>query len=61
MKLYSLMGSFDYEGSELLGVFGSMEDLMKHYKSLNGSFDSYGYVESELGQGVSWVDVVSLD
>ena len=60
MKVYSLMGSFDYEGSELLGVFGNMEDLMKHYKSLKRSFDSYGYVESELGQGVSWVDVVPL-
>ena len=61
MKVYSLIGSFDYEGSELLGVFGSLEDLMEYFKSLKRNCDSYGYVESELGQGVSWQDVVSLD
>jgi hypothetical protein len=29
MKVYSLVGGYDYEGMNLLAVFGSKEDLMK--------------------------------
>lgn len=54
MQVYSLLGFVDYEGSDLLGVFGSLEDLMQFYgqsSSVRG-FDQVGYVVSELGQGV---------
>ena len=60
MKVYSLLGFVDYEGSDLLGVFGSLEDLMKYHKSLDKKYDSYGYYVSELGQGIHWEDVKSL-
>lgn len=51
MKVYSLLGFNDYEGSELVGVFESVEDVMKCVESDNGKwfFDDMGYVESELG------------
>ena len=62
MKVYSLLGFVDYEGSDLLGVFGSLEDLMKfveverqdrsHYRSEKLGFDDLGYVVSELGQKI---------
>ena len=61
MKVYSLMGFVDYEGSDLLGVFGSVEDMMKFlelkrsnmsYLSKTLGFDHLGYVVSELGQEI---------
>lgn len=59
MKVYSLLGFVDYEGSDLLGVFGSVEDLMKFVSSMERQkdgryeyFDQLGYVESELGQRI---------
>ena len=59
MKVYSLLGFVDYEGSDLLGVFGSVEDLMKFVRSMERQkdgryeyFDHLGYVECELGQRV---------
>lgn len=61
MKVYSLLGFVDYEGSDLLGVFGSVEELMKFvevkrsevsYRSEKLGFDGLGYVESELGQEI---------
>lgn len=63
MKVYSLLGFVDYEGQYLLGVFGSLEDLMKfveverqdrsHYhRSEKLGFDDLGYVVSELGQKI---------
>lgn len=59
MKVYSLLGFVDYEGSDLLGVFGSVEDLMKFVGSMERQkdgryeyFDQLGYVESELGQRI---------
>lgn len=58
MKVYSLLGFVDYEGSDLLGVFGSLEDLMKFLEVKRGSLGydsvgySLGYVVSELGQEV---------
>ena len=62
MKVYSLLGFVDYEGQDLLGVFGSLEDLLKfveverqgrsHYRSEKLGFDDLGYVVSELGQKI---------
>ena len=58
MKVYSLVGFWDYEGMDLLGVFGSLESLMefveseresKDYRKENLGFDQLGYVVSELG------------
>ena len=68
MKVYSLLGFVDYEGQDLLGVFGSLEDLMKfveverqdrsHYKAESLGFDSLGYVVSELGSKVDVLEQV---
>lgn len=70
MQVYSLLGFIDYEGSDLLGVFGSLDQLQQFVvdervrrSDLYGSyrleylgFDQLGYVVSELGQSV---DVLS--
>ena len=68
MKVYSLLGFVDYEGQDLLGVFGSLEELMKfveverqgrsHYKSESLGFDQLGYVVSELGSKVDVLEQV---
>jgi len=54
MKVYSLLEFVNYEGSDLLGVFGSVEDVLKCVKSKNGKWycDHLGYVESELGEKI---------
>ncbi len=62
MKVYSLLGFVDYEGQDLLGVFGSLEDLQKfldserqdrsHGRAESLGFDSLGYVVSELGSKI---------
>lgn len=70
MQVYSLLGFVDYEGQDLLGVFGSLDqlqqfvvnervrrsDLYGSYRLETLGFDSLGYVVSELGQSV---DVLS--
>jgi hypothetical protein len=74
MKVFSLVGFNDYEGSDLLGVFGSKQDLLayvdaesvrqaKEYgfskeRALLLGFDQLGYAESELGQPVDVLEVV---
>ena len=52
MKVYSLLGFVDYEGSDLIGVFGSVEDVLKCIESNKGKwyYHDVGYVESELGE-----------
>jgi hypothetical protein len=54
MKVYSLIEFVDYEGSDLVGVFGSVEDVLKCVESGNGKWfcDDLGYVESELGEKI---------
>jgi hypothetical protein len=54
MKVYSLLSFVDYEGSDLVGVFGSVEDVLKCVESGNGkwSCDDLGYVVSELGEKI---------
>ena len=66
MKVYTLMGGYDYEGETLLGVFGSKEDLMAFVEQgrrrafFSGrrpetlGYDSLGFVESELGQPIDF-------
>jgi len=63
MKVYSLLGGYDYEGENLLGVFGSKEDLMKFIEQERVKegrrpetlgYDTLGYVESELGQPIDF-------
>ena len=58
MKVYSLLGFVSYEGSELFGVFGSLEDLMKCVDEGKWYCDELGYVESELGEKVDVLSVV---
>jgi hypothetical protein len=60
MKVYSLLGFVQYEGQDFLGVFASVEEVMQHVESRNGSwyYDDMGYVESKLGQPVEDVDQV---
>ena len=55
MKVYSLVGFISYEGSELFGVFGSLEDLMKCVKEGQWYCDELGYVESALGDKIDHV------
>ena len=53
MKVYTLLGFMDYEGSTLVGVFGSVEDVLQCVKTTSTIYyDSLGYVESELGKEV---------
>ena len=54
MKVFSLLGFVDYEGSDLVGVFSSKEKLMEYVSKMErrgdryGYFDQLGYVEHEL-------------
>jgi len=53
MKVYSLLGFVDYEGSDLVGVFASAEDALQCVASKSDwYYDQMGYVESELGAQV---------
>jgi hypothetical protein len=63
MKVYTLMGGWDYEGENLLAVFGSREDLLKFVEQEKSKhdrrpdtlgYDTLGYVESELGQQIDF-------
>lgn len=64
MQVYSLLGFVDYEGSSLLGVFGSVEDVQRFVESrseLRQHYHDVGYVVSQLGQEVDVLgDVVYL-
>jgi hypothetical protein len=54
MKVYSLLQFVDYEGSDLVGVFESVEDVLKCVENGNGKWycNDLGYVESELGEKI---------
>ena len=63
MKVYTLMGGWDYEGENLVGVFASREDLLKFVEQEKSKhdrrpetlgYDTLGYVESELGQQIDF-------
>ena len=53
MKVYSLLGFVD-GGTDLLGVFGSVEDVLKCVDSGKGKWhlSEMGYVVSELGEKI---------
>lgn len=66
MKVYSLFGFVDYESTNLVAVFGSLEDLLKFVGSMEQQqddryefFDHFGYVECELGQPVDSMEGVT--
>ena len=63
MKVYSLLGFVDYEGSDLVGVFGSVKDVMKCVESGNGKwyYHDMGYIESELGEKIDDVSMVVVE
>ena len=52
MKVYSLLEFVDYEGSDLVGVFGSVEDVMQCVEEGKWHGDDLGYVVSELGEKI---------
>ena len=63
MQVYSLIGSVDYEGQDLLSVFDSLESLMQYVQSDRGQerlrhFDDVGYVVSEFGQEIEYYEQV---
>lgn len=67
MIVYSVLEQVDYEGCDLLGVFGSREDAEQFIRSCDGFVrqypgHSYGYVECQLGQPVDFYrDVVYVE
>lgn len=62
MKVYSVLLSVDYEGQDLLGVFGDRESAVQFARSQQGfgqyANHSWGVVESELGQSVDFYEMV---
>jgi hypothetical protein len=56
MKVYSVLRHMQYEGSDLLGVFGSREDALKFVdtQTEDRKYYDFGVVESELGQKVDF-------
>jgi hypothetical protein len=62
MKVYSVLVQQDYEGQDLLGVFGSREEAVefcrRHHLFGKYASMSYGVVESELGQEVDFDGMV---
>lgn len=58
MKVYSVVQHVQYEGSDLLGVFGSREEALVFAKSKESPYWDVGIVESELGQPVDLYESV---
>jgi hypothetical protein len=54
MKVYSVLRHVDYEGQDLLGVFGSREEALVFARSKMEQWSEIGLVESELGQEVDF-------
>ena len=61
MLIYSLLGSTDYQGDTLLGVFGSLADLRQFvqdqraqgiYRPDTLGYDGLGYIASPLGAAI---------
>lgn len=63
MKVFSLLDFFEFEGSVLLGVFGSLDELKAYVETQLDRrwYDCLAYVESELGAGVALDQAVDLD
>lgn len=58
MRVYSVLLSVQYEGEDLLGVFGSREEALEFVRSQEyfqqRMYGDYGVVESELGQPIDF-------
>lgn len=54
MKVYSVLLSVQYEGEDLLGVFGSREEAFSFARQQEWRYGDYGVVESELGQSIDF-------
>lgn len=54
MKVYSVLLSMQYEGEDLLGVFGSREEAVSFARQQEWRYGDYGVVESELGQPIDF-------
>ncbi len=58
MRVYSVLLSVQYEGEDLLGVFGSREDALEFVRAQEyfqqRLYGDYGVVESELGQPIDF-------
>jgi hypothetical protein len=52
-KVYSLLGIYQYEGMMLIGVFSSVNDILKYLASNKQKhFYEMGYVETNLGETI---------
>lgn len=68
MKVYSVISHVQYEGSDLLGVFGDVMSAMKCIESKEElkSYCDLGIVESELGEEIDvhsrieWIYIYSF-
>lgn len=60
MKVFSLLGEYEYHGLDLVGVYASLEDLMKFAKSKEFPYDHLYYVESVLGEPVDRERIMEL-
>ncbi len=49
MQVFTLLGSWDYEGDQLVGVFGSVESVHKHVQSKTWTYDAMYFMVSEIG------------
>ena len=58
MIVYSVLRHVDYEGQDLLGVFGLREQAVEFARRQRDQWSSVGVVESELGQPVDFYDDV---
>ena len=58
MIVYSVLRHVDYEGEDLLGVFGSREEALLFAQARVDRWSSMGIVASELGQTVDFYDMV---
>jgi hypothetical protein len=58
MQVYSVLRHVDYEGQDLLGVFGSREEALVFAQARVDQWGSMGIVASELGQSVDFYDMV---
>jgi hypothetical protein len=58
MQVYSVLRHVQYEGQDLLGVFGSREQAVEFARGQRDQWSDVGVVESELGQSVDFYDDV---
>jgi hypothetical protein len=58
MIVYSVLRHVDYEGCDLLGVFGSREQAQEFARGRLDQWSQVGIVESGLGQPVDFYDDV---